>query len=133
MTQCLPEMKDKLEAQSTELEKLEDDNDVIRLLDHWAVRHDKGTRPQCWWCQEQVCYHTVAEQHFVWQRQHAGPNESLNEYGKRFLQQGEVQKLCGESLFPLVTTMAMQRIRSLLATNALQVYSLEGQIRPTTR
>jgi len=33
MTQCLPEMKDKLEAQSTELEKLEDDNDVIGLLD----------------------------------------------------------------------------------------------------
>jgi len=33
MNQCLPEMKDKLEAQSTELEKLEDDNDVIGLLD----------------------------------------------------------------------------------------------------
>jgi len=33
MTQCSPEMKDKLEAQSTELEKLEDDNDVIGLLD----------------------------------------------------------------------------------------------------
>jgi len=33
MTQCSPEMKDKLEAQSTELEKLKDDNDVIGLLD----------------------------------------------------------------------------------------------------
>jgi len=33
MSQCSPEMKDKLEAQSTELEKLEDDNDVIGLLD----------------------------------------------------------------------------------------------------
>jgi len=33
MTQCSPEMKDELEAQSTELEKLEDDNDVIGLSD----------------------------------------------------------------------------------------------------
>jgi len=33
MTQCLPEMKDKPEAQQTELEKLEDNNDVIGLLD----------------------------------------------------------------------------------------------------
>jgi len=33
MKQCSPEMKDKLEAQSTELEKLEDDNDVIGLSD----------------------------------------------------------------------------------------------------
>jgi len=33
MTQCSPEMKDELEAQSTELEQLEDDNDVIGLSD----------------------------------------------------------------------------------------------------
>ena len=33
MTQCLHEMKDKPKAQSTELEKPEDDGDVMGLLD----------------------------------------------------------------------------------------------------
>jgi len=69
MTQCLPKMKDKLEAQSTELEKLEDDSDVIGLSDviKELVSNAGGVRNK-----------------FVI------INESLNEHGKRFLQQVEV-------------------------------------------
>jgi len=66
MTQCLPEMKDKLEAQSTELEKLEDDNDVIGLSDvtKELVHNAGGVR-------NKFVHHAVVEQDFVWKRQHA--------------------------------------------------------------
>jgi len=46
MTQCSREMKDKLEAQSTELEKLEDADNVIGLSDmiKELVRNAGGVR-----------------------------------------------------------------------------------------
>jgi len=54
-------------------------------------RHDQGFCLQCWWSQEQVCHHAVAEQDNVWKRQRTQrPNESLSEHGERFLEQVEV-------------------------------------------
>jgi len=85
MKQCSREMKDKPEAQSTELDELEDDNDVIGLLDT---------------IKELVCNAGGVRNKFVimqsLNRSLRGrgntqrPNESLNEHGKRFLQQVEV-------------------------------------------
>jgi len=82
MTQCSPEMKDTLEAQSTELEKLEDDNDVIGLLDiiKELVYNAGGVRNK--FVIMQSLNRTL---HGRGNTQR--PNESLNEYGKRFLQQ----------------------------------------------
>ena len=95
MTQCSPEMKDKLEAQSTELEKLEDDNDVIGLLDmiKELVYNAGGVRNKFVIMQSlnRTLYGRGNTQR---------PNESLNEYGKRFLQQVEVVEAVWGKLVP---------------------------------
>jgi len=95
MTQCSPEMKDKLEAQSTELEKLEDDNDVIGLLDmiKELVYNTGGVRNKFVIMQSlnRTLYGRGNTQR---------PNESLNEYGKRFLQQVEVVETVWGKLVP---------------------------------
>jgi len=85
MSQCSPKMKDKLEAQSTELEKLVDDNDVIELLDmiNELVCNAGGVRNK--FVIMQSLNRTL---HGRGNTQR--PNESLNEHGKRFLQQVEV-------------------------------------------
>jgi len=85
MTQCLPEMKDKQEAQSTELNKLEDDSCVIGLLDmiKELVHNAGGVRNK--FVVMQSLNRTLCGRGNT-QR----PNESLNECGKRFLQQVEV-------------------------------------------
>jgi len=85
MTQCLPEMKDKPEAQSTELKKLEDDTDVIGLSDmiKELVYNAGGVRNK--FVVMQSLNRTLCGRGNT-QR----PNESLNEHGKRFLQQVEV-------------------------------------------
>ena len=95
MTQCSPEMKDKLEAQSTELEKLEDDNDVIGLLDmiKELVYNAGGVRNK--FVIMQSLNRTL---HGRGNTQR--PNESLNEYGKRFLQQVEVVEAVWGKLVP---------------------------------
>jgi len=95
MTQCSPEMKDKLEAQSTELDKLEDDNDVIGLSD--VIK-------------ELVCIAGGVRNKFVIMQSlnralHGRgntqrPNENLNECGKRFLQQVEVVEAVWGKLVP---------------------------------
>jgi len=79
------EMKDKPEAQLTELEKLEDDNDVIGLLDmiKELVHNAGGVRNK--FVIMQLLNRTL---HGRGNTQR--PNGSLNEYGKRFLQQVEV-------------------------------------------
>jgi len=95
MTQCLPELKDKLEAQSTELEKLEDGNDVIGLLDmiKELVYNAGGVRNKFVIMQSlnRTLYGRGNTQR---------PNESLNEYGKRFLQQVEVVEAVWGKLVP---------------------------------
>jgi len=95
MAQCSPKMKDKLEAQSTELEELEDDNDVIGLL---------------YMIKELVCNAGGVRNKFVIMQSlnrtlygrgnMQRPNESLNEYGKRFLQQVEVVEAVRGKLVP---------------------------------
>jgi len=85
MTQCSPEMKDKLEAQSTELEKLEDDNNVIGLSDviKELVCNAGGVRNKFVIMQSlnrALCGRGNTQR----------PNESPNEHVKRFLQQVEV-------------------------------------------
>jgi len=95
MTQCSPEMKDKLEAQSTELEKLEDDNDVIGLLDM---------------IKELVCNAGGVRNKFIIMQSlnrtlHGSgntqrPNESPNECDKRFPQQVEVVEAAWGKLVP---------------------------------
>ena len=95
MTQCSPEMKDKLEAQSTELEKLEDDSDVIGLLDmiKELVYNAGGVRNKFVIMQSlnRTLYGRGNTQR---------PNESLNECGKRFLQQVEVVEAVWGKLVP---------------------------------
>jgi len=95
MTKCSPEMKDKLEAQSTELEKLEDDNDVIGLLDmiKELVYNAGGVRNK--FVSMQSLNRTLYGRGNT-QR----PNESLNECGKRFLQQVEVIEAVWGKLVP---------------------------------
>jgi len=95
MTQCSPEMKDKLEAQSTELEKLEDDNDVIGLSDviKELVHNAGGVRNK--FVVMQSLNRTLCGRGNT-QR----PNESLNECGKRFLQQVEVVEAVWGKLVP---------------------------------
>jgi len=95
MTQCSPEMKDKPEAQSTELEKLEDDNDVIGLLDviKELVYNAGGVRNK--FVVMQSLNRTL---HGRGNTQR--PNESLNEHGKRFLQQVEVVEAAWGKLVP---------------------------------
>jgi len=95
MSQCSPEMKDKLEAQSTELEKLEDDNDVIGLLDliKELVYNAGGVRNK--FVVMQSLNRTLCGRGNT-QR----PNESLNEHGKRFLQQVEVVEAVWGKLVP---------------------------------
>jgi len=95
MTQNPPEMKDKLEAQSTELEKLEDDNDVIGLLDtiKELVYNAGGVRNK--FVIMQLLNRTLHGRGTP-QR----PNESLNENGKRFMQQVEVVEAVWGKLVP---------------------------------
>jgi len=88
-------MKDKLEAQSIELEKLEDDNDVIGLLNmiKELVFNAGGVRNKFDIMQSlnRTLYGRGNTQR---------PNESLNEYGKRFLQQVEVVEAVWGKLVP---------------------------------
>jgi len=95
MSQCSPEMKDKLEAQPTELEKLEDDNDVIGLLDmiKELVCNAGGVRNK--FVVMQLLNRTL---HGRGNTQR--PNESPNEHGKRFLQQVEVVEAAWGKLVP---------------------------------
>jgi len=95
MTQCSPGMKDELEAQSTELEKLEDDNDVIGLLDmiKELVCNAGGVRNK--FVVMQSLNRTLCGRGNT-QR----PNESPNECGKRFLQQVEVVEAVWGKLVP---------------------------------
>jgi len=95
MTQCLPEMKDKLEAQSTELDKVEDDNDVIGLLDmiKELVHNAGGVRNK--FVIMQSLNRTL---HGRGNTQR--PNESQNEHGKRFPQQVEVVEAVWGKLVP---------------------------------
>jgi len=95
MTQCSPEMKDKLEAQSTELEKLEDDNDVIGLshMIKELVCNAGGVRNK--FVVMQSLNRTL---HGRGNTQR--PNESPNECGKRFLQQVEVVEAVWGKLVP---------------------------------
>jgi len=95
MAQCSPEMQDKLEAQSTELEKLEDDNDVIGLFDtiKELVYNAGGVRNKFVIMQllnRTLCGRGNAQR----------PHESLNEHGKRFLQQVEVVEAVWVKLVP---------------------------------
>jgi len=92
MTQCSPEMKDKLEAQSTELDKLEDvirPSDMIKELVHNA----SGVRNK--FVIMQSLNRTL---HGRGNTQR--PNESPNEHGKRFLQQVEVVETVWDKLVP---------------------------------
>jgi len=103
MTQCSPEMKDKLEAQSTKLEKLEDDNDVIGLLDmiKELVYNAGGVRNK--FVIMQSLNRTLCGRGNT-QR----PNESLNECGKRFLQQVEVvEAVWGKHVPPCHVSIGM--------------------------
>jgi len=95
MTQCSPEMKGKLEAQSTELDKLEDDNDVIGLLNMIKefVYNADGVKNK--FVIMQLLNRTLYGRNNT-QR----PNGSLNEYGKRFLQQVEVVEAVWGKLVP---------------------------------
>jgi len=95
ITQCLPEMKDKLETQSTELDKLEDNNDVIGLLDmiKELVYNTGGVRNKFVIMQS---LNRALHGRGNMQR----PNESLNDYGKRFLQQVEVVETVWGKLVP---------------------------------
>jgi len=95
MTQCLPEMKDKLEAQSTELDKLEDDNDVIGLSDmiKELVCNAGGVRIK--FVIMQLLNRTLCGRGNT-QRS----NESLNEHGERFLQKVEVVEAVWGKLVP---------------------------------
>jgi len=88
-------MKDKLEAQSTELDKVEDDNDVIGLLDmiKELVHNAGGVRNK--FVIMQLLNRTLCGRGNT-QR----PNESLNECGKRFLQQVEVVEAAWGKLVP---------------------------------
>ena len=88
-------MKDKLEAQSTEVEKFEDDNDVIGLFDmiKELVYNAGGVRNK--FVIMQSLNRTLCRRGNT-QR----PNESLNEYGKRFLQQVEVIEAVWGKLVP---------------------------------
>jgi len=95
VTKCSPEMKDKLDAQSTEFDKLEDNNDVIGLLNmiKELVYNAGGVRNKFVIMQSlnRTLYSRVNTQR---------PNESLNEYGKRFLQQVEVVEAVWGKLVP---------------------------------
>jgi len=95
MTQCSPGMKDKLEAQSTELEKLEDDNDFIGLSD--MIKELVCNAGGVWlkFVIMQLLNRTLCGRGNT-QR----PNESLNEHGKRFLQQVEVAEAVSGKLVP---------------------------------
>jgi len=95
MTQCLPEMKDKLEAQSTELEKLEGDNDVFGLLDmiKELVYNARGVR-------NKFVIMQSLNRTFYGRGNTQRPNESMNEYGKRILQQVEVVEAVWGKLVP---------------------------------
>jgi len=89
-------MKDKLEAQSTELEKLEDDNDVIiRLLDmiKELVYNAGGGR-------NKFVIMQSLNRTLYGRGNTPRPKESLNEYGKRFLQQVEVVEAVWGKLVP---------------------------------
>jgi len=95
MTQCSPEMKAKLEAQSTELDKLEDDSDVIGLLDVIKERvHNAGGVRNKFVIMQSL--NRTLHGRGNTQR----PNESLNECGKRFLQQVEVIEAVWGKLVP---------------------------------
>jgi len=95
MTQCSPEMKDKLETQQIELDKLEDDSDVIGLLDmiKELVYNAGGVRNK--FVIMQLLNRTLYGKGNT--QRH---NESLNEYGKRFLQQVEVVEAVWGKLIP---------------------------------
>jgi len=95
MKQCSPEMKDKLEAQSTKLEKLEDDNDVTGLLDmiKELVYNAGGVR-------NKFVIMQLLNRTLYGRGNTQRPNESLNEYGKRFLQQVEVVEAVWGKLVP---------------------------------
>jgi len=95
MKQCSHKMKDKLEAQSTELDKLEDDNDVIGLSDmiKELVHNAGGVRNK--FVVMQLLNRTLCGRGNT-QR----PNESPNEHGKRFLQQVEVIETVWGKLVP---------------------------------
>jgi len=95
MTQCSPEMKDKLESQQTELDKLEDDNNVIGLLDmiKESVYNAGGVRNK--FVIMQSLNRTLYGRNNT--QRH---NESLNEYGKRFLEQVEVVEAVWGKLVP---------------------------------
>jgi len=95
MTRCSPEMKDKLGAQSKDLNKLEDDSDVIGLLNMIkdVVYNAGGVRNKF------VIMQSVNRSLYgrgTTQR----PNESLNDYGQRFLQQVEVVEAVWGKLVP---------------------------------
>jgi len=95
VTQCSPEMKDKLGAQSTEFDKLEDDSDVIGLLNmiKELVYNAGGVRNKFVIMQSlnRALYGRGNTQR---------PNESLNDYGQRFLQQVEVVEAVWGKLVP---------------------------------
>jgi len=95
MKQCSTEMKDKLEAQSTELDKLEDDDDVIGLSDmiKELVHNAGGVRNKL-----VVMQSLNRTLHGRGNTQR--PNESLNEHRERFLQQVEVVEAVWGKLVP---------------------------------
>jgi len=96
MTQCSPEMKDKLEAQSTELDELEDDNDVIGLSD--VIKELVCNAGEAWnkFVTMQSLKRTLCGRGNT-QR----PYQSPNEHGERFLQQVEVvEAVCGKLVPP---------------------------------
>jgi len=115
MTQCSPEMKDEPEAQSTELDKLEDDNDVIGLLDmiKELVHNAGGVRNK--FVVMQSLNRTL---HGRGNTQRPRPMRVQMSAARGFCNKLKSLKLCGESVSPLAMKVTMKRTRSLLAINA---------------